>query len=69
MRKFRFYFLAVSSFEIGAITEIYVERYPKTISAEGKPEGGHSVTCAYNKKKKGQPQTLTRIMVQTLTNT
>jgi hypothetical protein len=53
MRKFRVYFLAVSSFEIRAITEKFILRgIQKKSVLKVKPEEGHSVTCACNKKKK-----------------
>jgi hypothetical protein len=70
MRKFTVYFLAVSSFEIQAITEKFILRSIQKKSVLKVSQRGDILSpVPITRRKKGQPQTLTHIMVQILTNT
>jgi hypothetical protein len=70
MRKFRVYFLAVSSFDIRAITEKFILRGIQKQSVLKVSQRGDILSpVPITRRKKGQPQTHTRIMVQILTST
>jgi len=70
MRKFTVYFLAVSSFEIGAIPEKFILRGIQKKSVLKVNQRWDILSLVpITRRKKGQPQTLTRIMVQILTST